>query len=199
MALYGYTFMTFMATHFAIFARQSIGSQVSHSASVETSHWTNTSPLPVRTQQQRDIQSDISDILKKFNPDLFGYSTGTGSANVWKVRGRAGTITNRRLSQFRRRSWIRPFRGRRRATSSDKLAIWSGEWRTIRRLGLSRIPDHRNPLFRWTSKTSGSSSTSSSAPTTSAIGATIPMWVSPFVKLHGAFYQISNRFFEIFR
>ncbi|KAF8363511.1 hypothetical protein PRIPAC_90434 [Pristionchus pacificus] len=27
----------------------------------------------------------LTNILKKFNPDIFGYSTGTGSANVWQT------------------------------------------------------------------------------------------------------------------
>ncbi|GMR37235.1 hypothetical protein PMAYCL1PPCAC_07430, partial [Pristionchus mayeri] len=32
-----------------------------------------------------DEHVTLTNILRKFNPDLFGYSTGTGSANVWKT------------------------------------------------------------------------------------------------------------------
>ncbi|GMS93300.1 hypothetical protein PENTCL1PPCAC_15475, partial [Pristionchus entomophagus] len=32
-----------------------------------------------------DEHITLPSILQKFNPDLFGYSTGTGSANVWKT------------------------------------------------------------------------------------------------------------------
>lgn len=51
-----------------------------------TNQWDIIPFYPVfSTRKSEKNGAALSDILKKFNPDIFGYSTGTGSANVWQV------------------------------------------------------------------------------------------------------------------
>lgn len=47
-------------------------------------HITLTSEFPF-LEQKKNMKNEILDILKKYNPDIFGYSIRTGSANVWEV------------------------------------------------------------------------------------------------------------------
>ncbi|KAF8375470.1 hypothetical protein PRIPAC_81899 [Pristionchus pacificus] len=42
-------------------------------------------PFGIGGDKSLDEHVTLTNILKKFNPNLFGYSTGTGSANVWQT------------------------------------------------------------------------------------------------------------------
>lgn len=56
-----------------------------HSKPEAISHSTSMSPFQVPLAQHKLLIFYSPDILKKYNPNLFGYSNGIGSPNVWEI------------------------------------------------------------------------------------------------------------------